>query len=214
MVVLQPLKVTITNYPEDKTEFLPSENNTEAENGGTREMPFSRTLWIEQDDFMENPPKKYFRLAPGQLVRLKSAYIIKCEEVIKDAAGNAVELRCSYIPESKSGSDTSGIQVKGVIHWVSATHAVPVEVRLYDRLFKVENVAEAEGDFKDYLNPDSLQIISTAYAEPAITKATLADRFQFLRMGYFTLDKDSTTQKLIFNRTVTLRDMWAKEVRR
>jgi glutaminyl-tRNA synthetase len=149
MVVLQPLKVTITNYPEDKTEFLPSENNTEAENGGTREMPFSRTLWIEQDDFMENPPKKYFRLAPGQLVRLKSAYIIKCEEVIKDAAGNAVELRCSYIPESKSGSDTSGIQVKGVIHWVSATHAVPVEVRLYDRLFKVENVAEAEGDFKD-----------------------------------------------------------------
>ncbi|MFY7918398.1 MAG: glutamine--tRNA ligase/YqeY domain fusion protein [Chryseotalea sp.] len=214
MVVLQPLKVTITNYPEDKTEFLPSENNTEAENGGTREMPFSRTLWIEQDDFMENPPKKYFRLAPGQLVRLKSAYIIKCEEVIKDAAGNAVELRCSYIPESKSGSDTSGIQVKGVIHWVSATHAVPVEVRLYDRLFKVENVAEAEGDFKDYLNPDSLQIISTAYAEPAITKATLADRFQFLRMGYFTLDKDSTTQKLIFNRTVTLRDMWAKEVKR
>ncbi|MFN9502732.1 MAG: glutamine--tRNA ligase/YqeY domain fusion protein [Chryseotalea sp.] len=214
MVVLQPLKVTITNYPEDKTEFLPSENNTEAENGGTREMPFSRTLWIEQDDFMENPPKKYFRLAPGQLVRLKSAYIIKCEEVIKDAAGNAVELRCSYIPESKSGSDNSGIQVKGVIHWVSATHAVPVEVRLYDRLFKVENVAEAEGDFKDYLNPDSLQIISTAYAEPAITKATLADRFQFLRMGYFTLDKDSTTQKLIFNRTVTLRDMWAKEVKR
>ncbi|MCZ8021001.1 MAG: glutamine--tRNA ligase/YqeY domain fusion protein [Cyclobacteriaceae bacterium] len=214
MVVLQPLKVTITNYPEDKTEFLPSENNTEAENGGTREMPFSRTLWIEQDDFMENPPKKYFRLAPGQLVRLKSAYIIKCEEVIKDAAGNAVELRCSYIPESKSGSDTSGIQVKGVIHWVSATHAVPVEVRLYDRLFKVENVAEAEGDFKDYLNPDSLQILSNAYAEPAITKATLADRFQFLRMGYFTLDKDSTTQKLIFNRTVTLRDMWAKEVKR
>ncbi|MFN7703770.1 MAG: glutamine--tRNA ligase/YqeY domain fusion protein [Chryseotalea sp.] len=214
MVVLQPLKVTITNYPEDKAEFLPSENNTEAENGGTREMPFSRTLWIEQDDFMENPPKKYFRLAPGQLVRLKSAYIIKCEEVIKDAAGNAVELRCSYIPESKSCSDTSGIQVKGVIHWVSATHAVPVEVRLYDRLFKVENVAEAEGDFKDYLNPDSLQILSNAYAEPAITKATLADRFQFLRMGYFTLDKDSTTQKLIFNRTVTLRDMWAKEVKR
>ncbi|MFO0506775.1 MAG: glutamine--tRNA ligase/YqeY domain fusion protein [Chryseotalea sp.] len=214
MVVLQPLKVTITNYPEDKTEFLPSENNTEAENGGTREMPFSRTLWIEQDDFMENPPKKYFRLAPGQLVRLKSAYIIKCEEVIKDAAGNAVELRCSYIPESKSGSDNSGIQVQGVIHWVSATHAVPVEVRLYDRLFKVENVAEAEGDFKDYLNPDSLQILSNAYAEPAITKATLADRFQFLRMGYFTVDKDSTTQKLIFNRTVTLRDMWAKEVKR
>jgi len=214
MVVLQPLKVTITNYPEDKTEILPSENNTEAENGGTREMPFSRTLWIEQDDFMENPPKKYFRLAPGQMVRLKSAYIIKCEEVIKDAAGNAVELRCSYIPESKSGSDTSGIQVKGVIHWVSALHAVPVEVRLYDRLFKVENVAEAEGDFKDYLNPDSLQIISTAYAEPAITKATLADRFQFLRMGYFTLDKDSTEQKLVFNRTVTLRDMWAKEAKK
>jgi glutaminyl-tRNA synthetase len=214
MVVLQPLKVTITNYPEDKTEFLPSENNTEAENGGTREMPFSRTLWIEQDDFMENPPKKYFRLAPGQMVRLKSAYIIKCEEVIKDTAGNAIELRCSYIPESKSGSDTSGIQVKGVIHWVSATHAVPVEVRLYDRLFKVENVAEAEGDFKDYLNPDSLQVVTNAYAEPAIAQATLAERFQFLRIGYFTLDKDSTEQKLIFNRTVTLRDMWAKEVKR
>jgi glutaminyl-tRNA synthetase len=214
MVVLQPLKVTITNYPEGKTELLPSENNTEAENSGTREMPFSRTLWIEQDDFMENPPKKYFRLAPGQMVRLKSAYIIKCEEVIKDAAENVIELRCSYIPESKSGSDTSGIQVKGVIHWVSAEHAIPVEVRLYDRLFKVENVAEAEGDFKDYLNPDSLQIIPNAYAEPAITKATLADRFQFLRMGYFTLDKDSTEKKLVFNRTVTLRDMWAKEVKR
>lgn len=210
MVVFDPVKVVITNYPEGKSEILLSENNPEDPNGGTREMPFSRELYIEQEDFMEVPPKKYFRLAPGQMVRLKSAYIIKCDEVIKDSNGKVIELRCSYIPESKSGEDVSGIHVKGVIHWVSAPHAVALETRLYDRLFKVENLGEAEGDFKEYLNPDSLQVVQ-AYAEPAIRTAKLEDRYQFLRKGYFTLDPDSTDSKLVFNRTVTLRDMWAKE---
>lgn len=213
MVVFDPIKVVITNYPEGKTEMLTSEENPEDENGGTREMPFSRELYIEQEDFMEVPAKKYFRLAPGQMVRLKSAYIIRCEEVVKDANGTITELRCTYVPESRSGSDTSGINVKGTIHWVSAPQALPVEVRLYDRLFKVENLGEAEGDFKDYLNPDSLQIV-TAYAEPSLNDASLDARYQFLRKGYFTLDQDSTSTKKIFNRTVTLRDMWAKETKK
>jgi glutaminyl-tRNA synthetase len=147
------------------------------------------------------------------MVRLKSAYIIRCDEAIKDDSGNVKELRCTYIPESRSGSDTSGIQVKGTIHWVSAQHAVPVETRMYDRLFKVENLGDAEGDFKDYLNPDSLQI-QTVYAEPALSTATVNERFQFLRKGYFCLDPDSTADKLIFNRTVTLRDMWTKETKK
>lgn len=159
---------------------------------------------------MENPPKKFFRLAPGQMVRLKSAYIIKCEEVVKDKHGNISELRCTYVPESRSGSDTSGINVKGTLHWVSAPHAVEVETRLYDRLFKVEDLSAAEGDFKDYINTDSLKIQS-AFAEPALANPSLEERYQFLRKGYFTLDPDSTAGKLIFNRTVTLRDMWAKE---
>jgi glutaminyl-tRNA synthetase len=163
---------------------------------------------------MENPPKKYFRLTPGQMVRLKHAYIIKCEEVVKDEQGNVKELRCTYIPESKSGSDTSGINVKGTLHWVSVGQALPVEVRLYDRLFTLEDVSEAEGDFKEHLNPDSLQIIPTAYAEPALQEAKEEDRFQFLRKGYFTLDPDSTADKLVFNRTVGLRDMWAKEAKK
>lgn len=213
MVVFDPLKVVITNYPEDKSEMLESENNPEDENGGKREMPFSRELFIEQEDFMEVPAKKYFRLSPGQMVRLKSAYIIRCEEVVKDNSGNIRELRCSYIPESKSGSDTSGINVKGTIHWVSAKHAVTIETRMYDRLFKVENLGDAEGDFKDYLNADSLQI-QNAYAEPALAAATTNDRYQFLRKGYFCLDPDSSSNKLIFNRTVTLRDMWAKEAKK
>lgn len=213
MVVFDPIKVVITNYPEGKTEMLTSEENPEDENGGTREMPFSRELYIEQEDFMEVPAKKYFRLAPGQMVRLKSAYIIRCEEVVKDANGTITELRCTYVPESRSGSDTSGINVKGTIHWVSAPQALPVEVRLYDRLFKVENLGEAEGDFKDYLNPDSLQVV-TAYAEPSLNDASLDARYQFLRKGYFTLDQDSTSTKKIFNRTVTLRDMWAKETKK
>lgn len=209
MVVFDPVKVVITNYEETKTEMLPSENYPD-EGSTVRTMPFGRDLWIEREDFMENPPKKYFRLAPGQMVRLKSAYIIACEEVIKNDKGEVTELRCRYIPESRSGSDTSGINVKGVIHWVSAKHALPVEVRLYDRLFKVEDVSEIEGDFRDYLNPDSLKV-QTAYAEPELGNAKRGEHFQFLRMGYFCLDPDSTHSKKIFNRTVTLRDTWTKD---
>jgi glutaminyl-tRNA synthetase len=213
MVVFDPLKVVITNYP-DTVEILGSENNPEDANAGSREIPFSRELYIEREDFMENPPKKYFRLAPGQMVRLKSAYIIKCEEVVKDAAGNITEVKCTYIPESKSGSDTSGINVKGTLHWVSMAHAVTAEVRLYDRLFKVEDPANDEGDFKDHINKDSLTVIANAYAEPALLNDKADDRYQFIRKGYFILDKDSTPGKLVFNRTVTLKDTWAKEVKK
>lgn len=211
MVVFEPLKVVLTNYPEGKSELLESENNPEDSTLGNRQIPFSRELYIEQEDFMEVAPKKYFRLAPGQMVRLKSAYIIKCDEVVKNADGTIKELRCTYVPESKSGSDTSGIHVKGTLHWVSAQHAIPIEIRLYDRLFKVEDVGGAEGNFLDYINPDSLQVLATVYAEPELKKASVADRYQFLRKGYFCLDPDSTSEKLIFNRTVALRDMWAKE---
>ncbi|MGE0587694.1 MAG: glutamine--tRNA ligase/YqeY domain fusion protein [Cyclobacteriaceae bacterium] len=210
MVVMDPIKVIITNYPADKTEHLPSENNPEDESTGSREIPFGNTLYIERDDFMENPPKKYFRLSSGGMVRLKSAYIIKCEEVIKDSDGSVTELRCVYFPESKSGSDNSGLSVKGVIHWVSVAHAVEAEVRLYDRLFNTEDMGAIEDDFKNHLNPDSLKI-QKAWVEPELTKATADDRFQFMRTGYFCLDKESTSDKLVFNRTVTLRDRWAKE---
>ena len=209
MVVFDPLKVIITNYL-DMEETLSSENNPEDENGGNRSVPFTREIYIEREDFMEVAPKKYFRLAPGQMVRLKSAYIIKCDDFVKDADGNITEVRCSYIPESKSGNDTSGINVKGTLHWVSVGTALPVEIRLYDRLFTEENVGSAEGDFKDYINPNSLQIVTRAYAEPSLGEATLTDRFQFLRKGYFCLDKDSTKDQLVFNRTVTLKDTWAK----
>ncbi|MBI2731207.1 MAG: glutamine--tRNA ligase/YqeY domain fusion protein [Sphingobacteriales bacterium] len=212
MVVFDPLKITITNYPESK-ELLPSENNPEDITSGNREMPFSKEILIERDDFMENPPKKYFRLAPGQMVRLKSAYIIKCEEVVKDAEGNITGAKCTYIPKSKSGSDTSGISVKGTLHWVNAADAVEIEVREYDRLFKVENPGVEEGDFKDYINANSLKIVK-GFAEPSILSATTKDRFQFLRKGYYCLDKDSTAEKFIFNRTVTLKDAWAKEVKK
>jgi glutaminyl-tRNA synthetase len=157
---------------------------------------------------METPAKKWFRLAPGQMVRLKSAYIIKCDEVVKDASGSITELRCSYIPESKSHHDTSGINVKGTLHWVSVKHAITCEVRLYDRLFKVEDPSSEEGDFKDYINPDSLQTISNAYAEPSLMHAKFEDRYQFIRKGYFCLDKDTSEGHLIFNRTVTLKDSW------
>jgi glutaminyl-tRNA synthetase len=213
MVVFDPLKVVITNYPEGE-EMLTSENNPEDPAAGYREIPFSRELYIEREDFMETPAKKYFRLAPGMMVRLKSAYIIKCEEVVKDAAGNITEVRCTYIPESKSGADTSGINVKGTLHWVSVAHAVTAEVRLYDRLFKVEDVANAEGDFKDHINEASLTVLPNAYAEPALLNDTADDRYQFIRKGYFSLDKDSTPGKLVFNRTVTLKDGWAKEVKK
>jgi len=212
MVVFDPVKVIITNYT-GKHEMLGSDNNPEDTNAGSRDIPFSAELYIERDDFMENPPKKYFRLAPGQMVRLKSAYIIKCDEIIKDAGGKITELHCSYVPESKSGHDTSGINVKGTLHWVSAAHSIEVEVREYDRLFKVEDPSNEEGDFKDYINPDSLKIVK-GYAEPAIKDAQFTDRFQFLRKGYYCLDKDSTDVKLIFNRTVTLKDAWAKEIKK
>jgi glutaminyl-tRNA synthetase len=210
MVVTDPIKVVITNYPEGKSEILTSENNPEDPDSGAREMPFSGELYIERDDFMEVPAKKYFRLAPGQMVRLKSAYIIKCEDFIKDASGNITELRCTYIPESKSGSDTSGINVKGVIHWVSAAQALPAEVRLYDRLFTLEDLSKGDDDFRKYLNPESLKI-QKVFVEPSLANATLNDRFQFMRIGYFCLDSDSSKDSLVFNRTVTLRDMWAKE---
>jgi glutaminyl-tRNA synthetase len=215
MVVFDPIKIVISNWGLGigNSEMLTSENNPEDPNGGVRELPFSHEIYIERDDFMENPPKKYFRLAPGQMVRLKSAYIIKCEEVIKDAAGNVTELHCSYIPESKSGQDTSGIHVKGTLHWVNAADAVEVEVREYDRLFRVEDPSSEEGDFKDYINPDSLKLVK-GYAEPSIKNATLTDRFQFLRKGYYCLDKDSSDGRLIFNRTVTLKDDWAKQAKK
>jgi len=210
MVVFDPLKVVITNYPSGE-EILQSENNPEDPDSGTREMPFSEEIYIEKDDFIELPPKKYFRLAPGQMVRLKSAYIIKCNEIIKDASGNITEIHCTYIPESKSGHDTSGIHVKGTLHWVSIKHSIPIEIRLYDRLFRVEDPSSEEGDFKDYINPDSLRVI-TAFAEPVIKEALFEERFQFIRKGYFVLDKDSNNKGMIFNKTVGLKDGWAKEI--
>jgi len=205
MVVFDPVKVVITNYTQDE-ELLKSENNPEDHSTGERDIPFSRELFIEREDFMENPPKKYFRLAPGAMVRLKSAYIIRCDEVIKDENGNITELHCSYIPESKSGADTSGIHVKGTLHWVSVKHAITAEIRLYDRLFKVEDPASEEGDFKDYINPDSLKVVKAVYAEPALKNAKFDEAYQFIRKGYFVLDKDSSTSGMVFNRTVGLKD--------
>lgn len=212
MAVLDPVKLTITNYPAGQVEEVYSENNPEEENmGGTRPLPFSGSLWIEREDFMEVPAKKWFRLAPGAMVRLKSAYIVKCDDFIKDENGTVTEIRCSYIPESKSGNDTSGIHVKGTIHWISAEHAAKAEIRLYDRLFKVENPTAEDGDFTSYINTNSLHIIPTAYIEPSLKTAAVGEKFQFIRKGYFTPDKYSTPDKLIFNRTVTLKDTWAKE---
>ncbi|MBS1662403.1 MAG: glutamine--tRNA ligase/YqeY domain fusion protein [Bacteroidetes bacterium] len=210
MVVFDPLKVVITNF-EQEEEWLSSEDNPEDPETTHRKMPFSRELYIEQEDFMENPPKKFFRLSPGQKVRLKSAYIIQCDEVVKDETGKITELRCSYIPETKSGEAQSNMKVQATIHWVSIPHAITTEVRLYDRLFRVEDPANEEGDFKEYINPDSLQVLPAAYAEPSLKEAKFADHYQFLRKGYFYLDKDSSEEKLIFNRTTTLRDNWAKE---
>jgi glutaminyl-tRNA synthetase len=215
MAVLDPVKLVITNYAEGQTEFVGSENNPEAENhGGTRQIPFSRELWIEREDFMEVPAKKWFRLAPGAMVRLKSAYIVKCESFSKDDQGNIIEIQCSYIPESRSGNDSSGINVKGTIHWVSVAHAIPAEVRLYDRLFRVEDPS-AEGNFKEFINPDSLQVVEKAWLEPALAEAAIGEYFQFIRKGYFTIDSVlSSPGKMIFNRTVTLKDAWAKEAKK
>ncbi len=212
MVVFDPLKVVITNYPEGQTEMLNSEDNPEDPDTSQRQVPFSRELYVEQEDFMENPPKKFFRLAPGQMVRLKSAYIIKCDEVVKDDKGHVTELRCSYIPESRSGADTSGLKVQGTLHWVSVATAIGCEVRLYDRLFRVEDPSNEDGDFKDYINPASLVVVNHAFAEPALKTAQFEERYQFLRKGYFCLDRDTSEDKLIFNRTVTLKDGWARKV--
>ncbi|MCX6310235.1 MAG: glutamine--tRNA ligase/YqeY domain fusion protein [Bacteroidetes bacterium] len=212
MAVLNPVKLIIDNYEEGKTEMLSGENNPEVEGGGgARDIPFSKELWIEREDFMEEPPKKFFRLGPGLTVRLKHAYIVKCESYKKDAEGNVSEIHCIYYPESKSGSDTSDIKVKGTMHFVCAKNAVPVQVNLYDRLFSVENPQAEEGDFKTYMNPESLKVIENAYAEADMKNTKPGDKFQFIRLGYFCADKDSTSEKLIFNRTVTLKDSWSKE---
>ncbi len=212
MAVLRPIKVTLTNYPEGQTEELEAVNNPEDPAAGTRKIPFSRELFIDRDDFMEAPPPKYFRLRPGGEVRLKYAYIIKCEEVVKDASGTVVELRCSADLGSKTGGPTANRKVKGTIHWVSATQATEAEVRLYDRLFLVPE-PDADGDLKKHLNPHSLEVV-TAKCEPGLKEASPDLRYQFERLGYFTLDKDSAPGRLVFNRTITLRDAWAKEAQK
>lgn len=215
MAVLDPVKLILTNYPHGQVEELIGENNPEAENGGgSRPIPFSKELWIEREDFMEEPPKKFFRLGVGLTVRLKSAYIIKCTGFKKDEAGNITEVHAEYLSESKSGNDTSGINVKGTIHWVSVPHALTAEVRLYDRLFRVENPSNEEGDFKDYINPYSLQVLPKVFIEPDLAKAIPGEPYQFLRKGYFCLDENSTPEKLFFNRTVGLKDTWAKEAKK
>lgn len=212
MVVLDPIKLIIDNYPEGKTEILTAENNPEDESAGYREVPFSKELYIEREDFMENANRKFFRLTLGKEVRLKNAYIIKGESVVKDEEGNITEIHCTYDPESKSGSGTEASlrKVKGTLHWVSAKDAIPVEVRLYDRLFTEPSPdTDKEKDFMEFINPDSLTVI-TAYAEPSLRDVKEEDKFQFQRMGYFVVDKDSTPEKIVFNRTVPLRDSWAK----
>jgi glutaminyl-tRNA synthetase len=215
MAVMDPVKLIITNYPSDRMEIMRGENNPEApDGGGSRDIPFTSQLWIEREDFMEDAPKKFFRLGPGLMVRLKNAYIIKCEDFKKDESGRVSEIHCSYIPESKSGEDTSGIHVKGTIHWVSAVHAKTAEIRLYDRLFRVENPASEDGDFKEYINPDSLSVIKNAFIEPDLVNAEPGLGYQFIRKGYFSLDSDSTPENLVFNRTVSLKDAWAKEVKK
>lgn len=216
MVVLDPIKLVITNYPVGEHELLKGENNPEQEDhGGYRDLRFSRELWIEAEDFMEEPAKKWFRLAPGMKVRLKSAYIVTCTGCIKNEDGKVTEVHATYIPESKSGQDTSGISVKGTMHWIDCMTAQDAEVRLYDRLFQVEDPAGEEGDFKEFLNPDSLSIIGHAKIEPVLKDAKAGDRFQFIRKGYFSLDtKHSTPDHLVFNRTVGLKDTWSKETKK
>lgn len=212
MAVMNPVKLVITNYPEDREEMVEMENNPEDVNAGKHRMPFGREIYIERDDFMENPPKKFFRLAPGKEVRLKGAYIIKCNDVVKDADGNVVEIQCTYDPETLSGMPGSMRKVKGTLHWVSARHAVDATVRLYDRLFNVENpAAEPDRDFREMLNPDSLKVLEGVKVEPFLAEnARPGEHFQFQRIGYFTPDLDSTPDHLIFNRTIALKDSWEK----
>lgn len=216
MAVLNPIKLVITNYPEDQVAYMEVENNPEQPETGKRKVPFSKELWIEREDFMENPPKpkKFFRLGPDRVVRLKGAYIVKCTGYTNDEEGNISEIQAEYYPDSKSNNDTSGIKVKGTIHWLSTAHAKQAEVRQYDRLFKDEMPVATgieDGSLKEALNPDSLTVLPNAYIEDALTEGKRGDCFQFLRKGYFSVDKDSTDDKIIFNRTVTLRDNWAKK---
>lgn len=214
MAVLNPLKVVIENYPEGESEIRQAINNPEDESAGTREIPFGREIYIERDDFMEDPPKKFFRLGPGKEVRLRYAYFLKCNDVIKDDSGEIVELRCTYDPETAGGKAPDGRKVKGTIHWVSAKEAVDAEVRLYDVLFEKEDAADvADGvDWKETINPNSLTVLENCKLEPSLASANPGDKFQFERNGYFCLDcKDATSEKIVFNRTVTLKDSWAKE---
>ena len=210
MAVLRPLKVTIVNYPEGQVEELEAVNNPEDPDAGTRKVPFSRELYIEGEDFLEDPPKKFYRLAIGREVRLRYAYYLKCEEVVKDSQGEIVELRCTYDPETKGGYAPDGRKVKATLHWVSAPHSKPVTVRLYDRLFQVPEPGAETGNFLDDLNPNSLETVATCRIEPALAAARPGERFQFERLGYFCVDPDSRPDNLIFNRTVTLKDPWAK----
>jgi glutaminyl-tRNA synthetase len=210
MAVLRPLKVVLLNYPENQVEQLDAVNNPEDPEAGVRPAPFSRELYIERDDFMEDPPKKFFRLAPGREVRLRYAYFIKCVEVVKDARGEIVELHCTYDPETKGGYAPDGRKVKATLHWVSAPHSLPAEVRLYDRLFTTPEPGADTGNFLDDLNPDSLTTLTACRVEPSLAGAQPGERFQFERLGYFCVDPDSRPGALVFNRTVTLKDAWAK----
>jgi glutaminyl-tRNA synthetase len=212
MAVLRPLKVVLTNYPEDQLEEFEAVINPEDPSSGKRKVPFSRVLYIEQEDFMEEPPPKFFRLSPGREVRLRAAYFIKCEEVIKDSDGKIVELRCTYDPATRGGDAPDNRKVKATLHWVSAAHALEAEVRLYDHLLTVAdpNDMAADKDFTDYLNPKSIEVIDTAYLEPSVKGAATGTRYQFERLGYFAVDNDSSADKLVFNRTVTLKDDWVK----
>ncbi|MEM6343599.1 MAG: glutamine--tRNA ligase/YqeY domain fusion protein [Bacteroidota bacterium] len=213
MAVSDPIKVVITNYPEGQVEEMEIENNPEDPESGSRLVPFSREIYIERTDFMEDPPRKFFRLGPGRMSRLKGAYIIQCDDFVKDgASGEITELHCSYFPESRSGSDTSGLKVKGTLHWVSAAHTIDVEVRQYDRLFSDEAPdGHKDKSFLDFLNPDSLNVLPHVKAEPSLKDAAIGKHYQFIRKGYYALDPDTTEDKLVFNRTVTLRDSWAKK---
>ncbi len=213
MAVLNPVKVVITNYPEGQEEEMDAINNPEDENAGTRKVPFCKEIYIERDDFMENPPKKYFRLSPGQEVRLRYAYFITCQEIVKDEEGNIIEIRCTYDPASRGGNSPDGRKVKGTIHWVSAKHAIQAEVRLFDRLFNKENPEDTEEGqtFLENINPDSLQILKSCYLEPSLKESQRLEKFQFERLGYFNVDYDSKPGALVFNRTCTLKDSWQKE---
>ena len=216
MAVLDPLKVVIENYPEGQTEMLEAENNPEKPEDGTRQIPFSREVYIERDDFMENPPKKFFRLSPGTEVRLKHAYLVTCTEVVRNGDGEITELRCTYDPQSRGGEAPDRRRVKGTLHWVSVPHAVKAQVRLYENLFTLRDMSAMEEGktFRDYLNPDSLKVLENCFVEPGLAQAGPLETFQFLRQGYFCADPDSTPERPVFNRTVALKDSWAKEIRK